>query len=188
MPKTLLLDELEPGERYEIVTTKFRGGAFVRYRVGDVIECISLGSEINNISLPQIRFVDRISNVIDLAGFTRITKTTIDKALETEEVPINNWVACKEYEDNEPILHLYIEAKGIEVNSEELKNTINEKLQGFDSDYKDLHTMLGMDPLRVTILSKGAFEQYDQISKDALLKMNPNKRSIELLKQLGTDD
>jgi hypothetical protein len=183
VPKTLLLDEIKAGERYEIVTTKFRGGAFIRYRVGDVIECISLSNEGNNINLPQIRFVDRISNVIDLAGFTRITKATIEKALGTEDAPISNWVACKEYEDNEPILHLYVEPKDIEVNSEDLKHIINNKLQAFDSDYKDLHTMLGMDPLRVTILSKGAFEEYDQRVNETLIKMNPNKKSVEFLKE-----
>lgn len=184
VPKTLLLNEIKPGERYEIVTTKYRGGVFVRYRVGDLIECLSLKNEAYNINLPQIRFVDRISNIIDLAGFTRITKSTIDNALGSEDGLISNWVACKEYEECEPKLHLYIECKETEPDSESIKNTINDKLKAFDSDYRDLHTMLGMDPLKVTVLSKGIFEEYKNRYNEELIRMNPNKKSIERLRSL----
>ena len=36
-PKTVLLDEVNPGECYEIVITNFHGGSLTRYRVGDMI-------------------------------------------------------------------------------------------------------------------------------------------------------
>jgi len=36
-PPTLLLDEVKAGENYEIVITNFHGGAFTRYRIGDMV-------------------------------------------------------------------------------------------------------------------------------------------------------
>jgi hypothetical protein len=41
-PKTVLLDEVKPGEVYEIVVTNFHGGAMVRYRAGDMIRINAL--------------------------------------------------------------------------------------------------------------------------------------------------
>ena len=37
-PRTLLLDEVEAGQRYEVVFTGLRGSPFVRYRIGDMIK------------------------------------------------------------------------------------------------------------------------------------------------------
>ena len=34
-PPTYLMDEVVPGEKYELVITVLKGGAFARYRVGD---------------------------------------------------------------------------------------------------------------------------------------------------------
>lgn len=40
-PKTCLMDELTANQNYEVVITVLKGGAFVRYRVGDVFRCLS---------------------------------------------------------------------------------------------------------------------------------------------------
>jgi hypothetical protein len=185
IPKTLLIDEIRPKERYELVITKFRGGAFVRYRVGDIIECLSLKNEAYNINLPQIRFVDRISNVIDLAGFTRITKSTIEKALEISKLPIKDWIACKQYEEKEPILHIYVEMRNEEANHSYIKDIVHEHLQVVDSDYKDIESLLGRNPLRITLLPTGAFKKHSQQNGNTLIKMNPSKDCIEDLIKCG---
>ena len=181
VPRTLLINEIKPNERYEIVITKFRGGAFVRYRVGDVIECLALKNEAYKIYLPQIRFVDRISNVIDLAGFTRITKTTIQKALEISGLPINEWIASKQYEDKEPVLHIYMEMNDELNTHSSVKSIVHDNLQIVDSDYKDIESMLGRDPLRITLLPAGAFQKHTKLSGEALIKMNPSRKSIDEL-------
>ncbi len=185
IPKTILINEIKSNERYELVITKFRGGAFVRYRVGDIIECLSLSNEANKISLPQIRFVDRISNIIDLAGFTRITMSTIEKAIDGTEFPVHDWIACKQYEDKEPILHIYMEVHDGRADAAVLKYMVNENLQRLDSDYKDIETLLGRDPLRVTLLPIGTFRNYRQISNNQLAKMNPSRQNIDTLIKCG---
>lgn len=181
VPQTILLDELKPNERYELVTTKFRGGAFIRYRVGDIIECLSLQNEAYNINLPQIRFVDRISNVIDLAGFTRITKTTIDNAIQLGGICVKEWVACKEYDENEPVLHLYLEMSNIENDIAGVKERLNKGLQESDSDYKDFQKLLGRDPLRITVFPLGTFKEYNKQNSNPIIRMNPDKQTIDYL-------
>lgn len=173
-PKTLLFNEIKPNERYELVITKFRGGAFVRYRVGDIIECTALQNETHQIYLPQIRFIDRISNVIDLAGFTRITTSMIDTAISLAQLSIKNWVVCKEYEDKEPILHIYIEMNETDMEPIIIKQKLHETLQQLDSDYRDLEEMLGRDCLRVTLLPHDSFKTYSK----PIMKMNPNQDTI----------
>ena len=180
IPKTLLINELKPKERYELVITKFRGGAFVRYRVGDIIECLSLHNKAYNINIPQVRFVDRISNIIDLAGFTRITKATIDKAVKIGKLPVRDWVACKQYEDKEPVLHIYVEMKD-DINNDSVKEILHESLKESDSDYKDIQMLLGKDPLRITVLPKGTFNEYEKNNEGSLTRMNPPQQSIEIL-------
>jgi hypothetical protein len=185
IPKTILIDEIKPNERYELVITKFRGGAFVRYRVGDIIECLSLNNEANRINLPQIRFVDRISNIIDLAGFTRITKATIERAIDETGYAVSDWIACKQYEDKEPVLHIYMEVNDVRADAGTLRYQINENLQKLDSDYRDIEILLGRDPLRVTLLPRGAFGKYRQLSTNQLTKMNPSRKNIDTLVKCG---
>ncbi|GAI02544.1 unnamed protein product, partial [marine sediment metagenome] len=67
-PKTVLLDEVEAGESYELVITNFHGGAMVRYRVGDMIRITALRNEKLNIDIPQMVFERRADDLIDL-GF-----------------------------------------------------------------------------------------------------------------------
>jgi hypothetical protein len=43
-PKTYLMNEVIPNEKYELVVSVLKGGAFVRYRVGDVYRCVGLES------------------------------------------------------------------------------------------------------------------------------------------------
>jgi hypothetical protein len=186
IPKTLLLNEINPNERYELVTTKFRGGAFVRYRVGDVIECVSSKNESYNINLPQIRFLDRISNVIDLAGFTRITKATIDNAIILSKLPIEDWIACKEYENKEPVLHIYLEMKKSDIEYQAIRQKLHDSLQQFDSDYRDIQCLLGRDPLRITLLQPGAFSKYKNEFGGTPQRMNPDiavTKSLSLVRK-----
>lgn len=181
IPKTILINEIKPGERYELVITKFRGGAFVRYRVGDIIECLSLSNEAYRINLPQIRFVDRISNIIDLAGFTRITRNTIEKAILDTEYKVHDWIACKQYEDKEPVLHIYMEVHDGVTDAGHLKYLVHENLKALDSDYRDIQTLLGRNPLRVTLLPQGAFSKYMHLSSNQMTKMNPSSQSLDML-------
>ncbi|HYE09373.1 MAG TPA: auxin-responsive protein, partial [Patescibacteria group bacterium] len=58
---------------------------------------------------------------------------------------------------------------------------VHEHLQVVDSDYKDIESLLGKDPLRITLLPVGAFNKHMQKNGSKLIKMNPSKDSIDEL-------
>ena len=159
-PELFLLNEVQVGESYGIVLTNFRGGAFVRYFLGDVIKITSSRNVKLNIDIPQMVFDSRIDGIIDIAGFTRLTERVIWQAIENSELAYQDWVVRKEVGEK-PLLHLYLEPKqGTTIIDNEAANAIHEQLKKLDSDYADLETMLGLRPLKVTVLANGAFQSY----------------------------
>ena len=72
---------LEPGERYELVITSFYGMPFVRYRLGHLIRITALADDEAEIHLPQMVFETRADDLIDIAGFTRISEKTVTQAI-----------------------------------------------------------------------------------------------------------
>jgi len=159
-PKTLLYDELEVGV-YELVFTNFYGGIFLRYRIGDFFEVISLGDKEINSSLPQLTFYSRINDIIDIGNFARFTERDIWKAIETAKLPYADWVVRKETLNSHPQLHVYIEPKpGAEISVEAAKQKIDQNLGVQVSEYEDLKATFGYDPLKVSLLPVGAFSRY----------------------------
>jgi hypothetical protein len=198
-PKTYLMNEIKADEYYEIVVTTLKGGAFARYRIGDVFKCESLTREEDGIMLPHFRFVDRIAPVIDLAGFTRITQATISEVISLSKLDIHDWFAVKKFDDQQrPYVSMYIEIKhpkyghGLD-NVELIKDTLEIYFRYIDEDYKSLRKMLGIDPLQVRIIPLGTIQKYESSIKHQLYRVNPNYFDVtELLKlaalQQGGDD
>jgi hypothetical protein len=160
VPSTVTLDQLEPGQRYEIVLTNLLGGVFIRYRVGDLIEITALRDDELDVDIPQMLFHARADDIIDLASFTRLTEKTIWQALEASGVRYTDWTATKEYEGQKVLLHIYLEPKDGAVDAEAARDRVHQALLDLDPFYADLHSMLGVDPLRLTLLSRGSFERY----------------------------
>lgn len=159
-PHTVLLDEVRPGENYELVITSFLGGPFIRYRIGDVVSIASTSNERLQINTPQLGFVARADNLIDIADLTRLTEKTIARALEDAEIPCEGWIARKELRDK-PVLHLYVEPKGeLGVPEGQLVSALHECLKALDADYAALERMLGLRPLEVTLLPSGSFARH----------------------------
>jgi hypothetical protein len=182
-PRTVLLDEIQPGKIYELVITKLRGGAFVRYRIGDLMKCIGLRNEEDNINLPQVKYLDRVNNIIDLAGFTRITKQIIGDSIKLSNLGIEEWSAAKESGENQPFINIYFE-NSENHSMEDIRESINQKLMEIDSDYRDVHTMLGYDPLKLTEVKEGTFTKFKEVNSCAISRINPNKEEIAKLLEL----
>lgn len=173
-PKTLLFNELQAGELYEIVVTNFKGGAFMRYRVGDMVKCLSLSNQAEGIHVPQFAYVDRIANVIDIAGFTRITSMTISDSIERSGLKINDWIACKELDENkQPRLHIYTELAEKNLSAEAVREHLNAALREVDADYSALKSLLGLDPLIVSVLHSGTIAKYNDMQIKPIKKVNP---------------
>ncbi len=188
IPNTYLLDELVAGNEYELVISNLKGGAFVRYRAGDIFKCLSLADGEDGVQLPRFAYIDRDPRVIDIGGFTRISETTINEALTLSKLPINEWFAVKEYDKQQKaFLHLYVEVTIDGIGKAITKDIIKEHLSIYfryvDSDYQDLKSLLGADPLKVSIIPAGTIRQYENIFGYRLQKMNPSHYEIiDLLK------
>ena len=183
VPRTVLMNEVIPGEKYEIVISVLKGGAFVRYRVGDVYRCAGIGNKEEGTSIPRFYYIDRVPNVIDIAGFTRITENSIRHSIELSGLRIFDWFAVKEYVNNRPQLHIYVEMEkdaltSIAVSSEILKEHLGIYFKYLDNDYSDLKKILGIDPLNITIVKCGTFERYKQIYGKPIRKMNPSAHDV----------
>ena len=105
--------------------------------------------------------------MIDIAGFTRITENSIRHAIELSNLPINDFVACKEYnENNRPYMHMYVEMErnalmSHAISVDILKEHLSIYFKYIDNDYTDLKKILGIDPLEITIVKCGTFDMYE---------------------------
>jgi hypothetical protein len=158
-PSTVLLDEVKPGERYEVVITHFYGMPFLRYRIGDLIKIVALEDEEAGIKLPQMVFESRADGLIDIAGFPRLDEKTTWQAIANAGIRYEEWSARKEYEGDTPVVRLYIELRE-EIEVTELEKRVHQELAALDHHYADLESMLGIRPLRVTLLPTGSFQRY----------------------------
>lgn len=193
-PKTYQMDEVIPNEKYELVISVLKGGAFVRYRVGDVYRCVGLDSGADKTKIPRFKYVDRIPTIIDIAGFTRISENCIRDVVELSNLAIENWCAIKEYnKQNRPLLHMYLEMKRDSLASSAItKDILREHLSVYfkyvDNDYKDLKRILGMDPLEITILKCGTYEEYERQKGKSIRNVNPSPHEIMELLGLQKED
>ena len=158
-PSTLLLDQVKPGN-YELVITSFHGGPFIRYKLGHLVKITSLRNEQLDIDIPQMEFLSRIDDQIDIAGFTRLSEKVIWQAIENTGLAYEGWTARKEIKDK-PLLHLYIELKENGYAApEQVANTVHEQLKKLDMPYTELESFTGLMPLEVTLLPASAFRLY----------------------------
>jgi hypothetical protein len=157
-PRTYLMDEIKPGN-YELVITSFHGGPFVRYKLGHLVRITSLRNERLDIDIPQMVFLTRVDDQIDIAGFTRLSEKIIWQAIENTGIPYVDWVARKEVL-SKPALHLYVELKENGHATEEITTLIHKELKKLDTPYSELESFTGLRPLVVTLLPQNAFQAY----------------------------
>ncbi len=159
IPRSYLMDEVEPDTEYVLVGTNFYGGALCRYILGDLIKFVAMNDAKADIQLPQMTFVSRIDGLIDVGGFTRLTEKTIWQAIVDSGVKFEDWTVRKESHDGKPVLRLYIELRG-GASKTEVEEKIHETLKGLNIPYSELEELIGMRPLSLSTLSKGTFKRY----------------------------
>ncbi len=190
VPRTCLMDGVKKGGFYELVISVFHGGAFMRYRIGDMYHCVSAEPDG---SLPRFTFHDRVKDVIDIAGFTRITEASINEVITRSNLHLHNWLAAKEYDENDtPFLHLYVELdvedeKNAAVTRELLTEHMALYFKFFDSDYDDLKKLLDMEPLFITVIKKGTIEDCEKRLGRKIRKINPSALDIQSLNERKID-
>ena len=191
-PRTVLLNEVEEGQSYEVIITQLYGMPLLRYRIKDLIKIVALRDDETGINLPQVAFQRRIGETINLASLAELDEKAIWQAIANTGIKYADWSACKEYDSGKAFIRLYLELKE-EGEATEVADRIDEQLKVVDTDYRDIDSYLELQPIRVTILSPGTFESYmNKKRKDgcdlAHLKprhMNPPQPDVEQLIQLS---
>lgn len=159
VPDTLLLPELNAGERYELVITSFHGMPFIWYRLGHLVRITAMEDEEAQVYLPQMVFEARSDDLIDIADFTRVSEKTITQAIANARIDCEDWTIRKEIEQGKPTLHLYIElSNGFQ--PENLPSVLHSELMKTDPGYHDLAIMMEVRPLEVTMLRSGTFKDF----------------------------
>jgi hypothetical protein len=158
-PHTLLLSEVRPGERYELVITSFYGMPFIRYRLGHLIRISALADEEAQVYLPQMVFETRADDLIDIAGFTRVSEKTVTQAIASAGIDYEDWTVRKETKEAKPTVHLYIELNHDQPPAA-LASILHGELMKTDPGYHDLAVMMELQPLEVTLLRPGTFRDY----------------------------
>ena len=190
VPKTYLMNEVVPNQEYEIVLTLFKGGAFMRYRPGDMYRCLCTFCERDGVMLPQFEYVDRVPWVIDIAGFTRITENSIRTVLEMSRLPVGDWFALKEYDgDKRSFVHFYVEVladvpEASFLNEQIIRDHFSVYFRHYDHDYQDLKRLLGVEPLAVTILPSGTLKRFEERYGYPIRKINPSMQDVVDLRHL----
>ena len=202
-PKTVLMDEVKAGEKYEIVITNLHGGIMTRYRPGDIVRITSLKNEKLGIDIPQMVFHSRADDLIDVASLGRVTERVVGEALESSNIPYVDWVARKEIIDDKPVLHFYLELREghIIAGEESLATAISDQFKKLDRKYRcnfyrligDMEVVLDLKPVKVTLLPQGAFSIYasQRRSEGAAAEnlrppyINPTDEVLSLLKTPG---
>jgi hypothetical protein len=158
-PRTVVLPEVKAGQRYELVVTSFYGMPFLRYRLGHLVRITAQGDIEAGIYLPQMVFEARADDLIDIAGFTRVSEKTVAQAIAGAGIGYEDWTIRKEMREGKPVLNLYIEMSDGRTPTE-LTPSVHRELLKADPGYHDLVAMMGILPLEVTVLRRGAFADY----------------------------
>jgi len=125
-----------------------------------MIRITSLRNEQLNIDIPQMVFHARVDDMIDIAGFTRLTERVIWQAIENTGLAYKEWTVRKELK-GKPVLHLYLELKeNGYITPEQVAASVHEQLKRLDTPYADLESFIGLRPLEVTLLPQEAFQSY----------------------------
>jgi hypothetical protein len=189
VPQTVLYNEVVPNKRYEVVITNFYGKPFLRYRTYDIVHFPEMEDREMGVHLPQMKFVSRAVDFIDLAGWTGlIDERMVWQSIVNTGINCADWTIRKESQDNEPYLRLYFEAID-EVDNETIRQKVNAEMIRLNPFYGDYENMIQKRALEVTTLPQGTFQKYmlekQRAGADlAHLKpahMNATDEAVELL-------
>jgi phenylacetate-coenzyme A ligase PaaK-like adenylate-forming protein len=160
MPQTVLLNEVQPKQRYEVVITNFYGKPLLRYRTYDIVEFPALEDSEAGIHLPQMTFVGRSPDFIDIAGFIGLLdERMVWQAIINTGIKYTEWAVRKEAVEGEPVLRLYLETPE-EIDCETVHQKVHAALKELNHDYADYEAMIEKRALEVILLAPGSYHAY----------------------------
>ncbi|XP_038058279.1 GH3 domain-containing protein-like isoform X2 [Patiria miniata] len=165
-PKTLFLDEIEVGKRYEIVITTVSG--FYRYRMGDVVEVVGFH---DNCPVIQVKY--RTGELLNLRS-EKIDKLVVNNAIQEsltswQGATLVEWTCAEsplmygdaEHVDFDMLYLLFIELESVDGFrlSEEQKSLFDQSLRKQHEFYDHYRQVGTICEARVMIVRPGSFKK-----------------------------
>lgn len=173
-PKTLLINELKVGERYEVVVTNYAG--LYRYRLGDVVKVVDY---YNNSS--EIEFLFRKNQVLNMVA-EKTNEEQLTSAIKKCMSSLNlNLVDFTTIPDNSitPGRYVFycefkekIESKDIKI----LEKQLDKELKKSNLAYDRARNNKKLGNIKIVILKSGTFK----IIKESLFKKGVSKNQIKI--------
>lgn len=173
-PKTLLINELKVGERYEVVITNYAG--LYRYRLGDVVKVVDY---YNN--SPEIEFLFRKNQVLNMVA-EKTNEEQLTSAIKKCMSSLNlNLVDFTTIPDNSitPGRYVFycefkekIESKDIKI----LEKQLDKELKKSNLAYDRARNNKKLGNIKIVILKSGTFK----IIKESLFKKGISKNQIKI--------
>jgi len=159
IPRTVLLNQVKPGKKYELVISSFYGMPFLRYRLGDMISITAMEDRETGIKLPQMTIASRADEVITIGDFCRIDEKQILQAIADTGLKYEDWCIHTYEENGQYNLNIYIELKDCK-EKRDLEEIIETELIKLSTEYRESRRKQESPFLRVIELPKGSFHNY----------------------------
>lgn len=173
-PKTLLINELKVGEKYEIVVTNYAG--LYRYRLGDVVKVVNY---YNN--SPEIEFLFRKNQVLNMVS----EKTNEEHLTNAIRSCMNNFnLSLVDYTtkpDNSITPGRYVFYCEFKENLfyekvKSLEKQLDKELRKSNLAYDRARNNRKLDDIKIIVLKSGTFK----IIKESLLQKGVSKNQIKI--------
>jgi hypothetical protein len=186
-PKTLLISEIEPGHRYELVCTTEAG--LVRYRMGDMINCTRflcraddlVPLPIEPVEIPRIPLVSlayRVGTLLDAFGEKTSEQHVMNALQQTVQhwrkqeisVDICDFTSYPKLDVFPPKYVIFLELTEDEerkINDQQLRflqstvsSEVEQQLGKANQYYKDYRSASKLDPVACILVRSGTFSTF----------------------------
>lgn len=172
-PKTLLLNELEVGKKYEMVVTNSSG--LYRYRMEDIVQVTRMHN-----NTPVIEFLYRKNLSMNVANEKTTTAMVDFAAKQTFEKTGNDFVRYSFYPDfstNPPRYCMLTELRGeiTEEKRQEMIDVLDEELKGVNEKYYKYRRWGMLNRPEILILKPDTYNDYNENLRNQGIHLNQIK-------------
>ncbi|XP_030629471.1 GH3 domain-containing protein [Chanos chanos] len=161
-PQTLLMDQVQEGQNYELIVTNASG--LFRYRIGDIVKVVGFHNQ-----CPVVEFQYRRGQMLNVRG-EKVTEALFLGALKRA---VEQWPGAKLIDyccaesgilgdlsgGAQPHYQVFLELKGVRNLSEEQRDKLDRCLQEDSAVYRSFRIKGSIGPMRVQLVSDGAFQE-----------------------------
>ena len=151
----LLMGDVEPGKKYELVVTN-RSGLY-RYRLGDVVKIVGTHGK-----TPVVKFCYRRNQIINIAGEKSNQQqfdTAIKRFAELAQTEVIGYCVQEDFSGIAPRYLFYMEC---EKKPENADGIFEKCMCGANPEYRSCLNMREIGPLHIEYLREGSFRRYEQ--------------------------